>query len=167
MAKPPECLRSGSAALALLSALLLVGCASAPQRIAAPAGPRIESPGTRAAGAAAQMVGTPYRFGGADPAGFDCSGLVHYAYRQAGISVPRSTELQHRASSPIPLSEARGGDLLFFNPDGKVSHVGIYIGDGRFVHAPSTGKSVQLASLQTDYFRRFFVGAGRVVAAAR
>jgi len=165
MAKPSECLPSGCAALALLSALLLVGCASAPSRVAAPATPRVESAGARAADAAAQMVGAPYRFGGADPAGFDCSGLVRYAYLQVGISVPRSAKLQHRTSLPIALSEARGGDLLFFNPDGKVSHVGIYIGDGRFVHAPSTGKRVQLASLQSGYFRRFFVGAGRVIPA--
>jgi murein DD-endopeptidase len=157
MANPSEVIRSRFAAAALLTVLALAGCASTP--------PRVATPGARAASTAAQLVGTPYRYGGATPAGFDCSGLVYYSYLQAGVTLPRSTELQQRASSPIPLAEARGGDLLFFNPDGKVSHVGIYLGDDRFVHAPSTGKTVQLASLQSDYYRRHFVGAGRVAAA--
>jgi cell wall-associated NlpC family hydrolase len=142
----------------LLAVLLLASCATAPQRTGSPA--------ARAAGNAERLVGTPYRYGGATPEGFDCSGLIYYAFLQAGVTLPRSTELQQRASAPIPLSEARSGDLLFFDLEGRVSHVGLYLGDGRFVHAPSTGKTVQFASLELDYYRRHFAGVGRVAAVA-
>jgi murein DD-endopeptidase len=165
MAIPSED-RSWLAALLLSAAALLGGCASAPQRVAEAPPARIIDIGSLAAANASRLVGSPYRFGGATPAGFDCSGLVYYSFLQAGVSVPRSTELQHRAASPVPLGEARSGDLLFFHLEGKVSHVGIYLGDGRFVHAPTSGKAVQFASLDLDYYRRHLAGVGRVAAAA-
>ncbi len=165
MAIPSED-HNGLAALLLSAAALLGGCASAPQRVEPSLPERVIDIGELAAGNASRLVGSPYLFGGATPAGFDCSGLVYYSYLQAGVSVPRSTELQHRAASPVRLLDARSGDLLFFNLDGKVSHVGIYLGDGRFVHAPTTGKSVQFASLGLDYYRRRLAGVGRVAAAA-
>jgi murein DD-endopeptidase len=108
-----------------------------------------------AAGHAAAMLGKPYRFGGATPAGFDCSGLVQYSYRQAGVRLPHNTEQQRLGAKPIARAELRRGDLIFFDQEGKKhSHVGIYLGDGRFVHAPATGKSVRSDRLDSPYWRR-------------
>src|SRR5688572_19724069 len=101
------------------------------------------------------MVGKPYRYGGATPAGFDCSGLVQYSYRQAGVRLPRDTEQQRLGAQVIPAGELRRGDLIFFDQEGKKhNHVGIYLGDGRFVHAPSTGKAVRSDRLDSPYWRR-------------
>lgn len=111
---------------------------------------------------ALQMVGVPYRFGGATPQGFDCSGLVQYAYRNAGISVPRTSREQLRVSSPVTLERASPGDLLFFQSTDN-SHVGIYLGDGRFVHAPATGYNVSISSFDEPYYRRNFVRAGKML----
>ena len=83
------------------------------------------------------MIGKPYRYGGSSPSGFDCSGLVMYSYKQAGLSLPHSTDKQRSASRVVKVAELRRGDLLFFNQEGKKhGHVGIYIGEGKFVHAP-------------------------------
>ncbi len=147
------------ARLFLVSLLaLLVGCASAPERVAhVPA-----DAADRAASAALKMMGRPYRYGGATPAGFDCSGLVQFSFRQSGIKLPRSTEAQHDASVPVRTSQLRRGDLLFFDQDGrKKSHVGIYLGGGRFVHAPSSGKQVRTDALDAAYWKRHFAGARR------
>ncbi|GIK34831.1 MAG: hypothetical protein AMXMBFR45_09020 [Gammaproteobacteria bacterium] len=110
---------------------------------------------------ALQMVGTPYRYGGATPQGFDCSGLVQYAYRNAGLAVPRTSRAQLAATTPVPLAEAAPGDLLFFQGKDS-SHVGIYLGEGRFVHAPFTGRNVEIGNLDDGYYRENFVRAGRV-----
>ena len=120
------------------------------------------------------LVGTPYEFGGADQHGFDCSGLAVYAHETVGLDIPRTAREQERVARPVPLSELRPGDLVFFrisarhvNPggiDGKgtvVNHVGIYTGGGRFVHAPRRGEVVSYASLEDPYFRRHFVRGGR------
>jgi len=107
-------------------------------------------------------VGRPYRYGGSTPRGFDCSGLVHYAYQRAGIKVPRTTGGLLRHAHRVPLSKLRPGDVLFFRvAPPKISHVGIYIGHGRFVHAPSSGKRVSYASLNDDYWSQHVVTAGR------
>lgn len=110
---------------------------------------------------ALQMVGTPYRYGGATAQGFDCSGLVQYAYRNAGLSVPRTSRDQLAATTPVPLAEAAPGDLLFFQGKDS-SHVGIYLGEGRFVHAPFTGRNVEIGSLDDGYYRRNFLRAGQM-----
>jgi murein DD-endopeptidase len=111
---------------------------------------------------ALQMVGAPYRYGGSTPRGFDCSGLVHYSYARAGVTVPRTTRQQRKYSRPVARRNIRRGDLLFFNQSGKrSSHVGLYIGNNQFVHAPSTGKTVYVASLTSRYWRRYFIGARR------
>ena len=108
------------------------------------------------------MIGAPYRYGGASPDGFDCSGLVHFAYRTAGVDLPRTSGQLYKATQPVALRAALPGDLLFFNYGGRVSHVGIYLGEQRFVHAPSSGKPVGVASLRETHYRDRFVGAGRV-----
>lgn len=107
------------------------------------------------------MVGVPYRFGGTSPRGMDCSGLVQYAYREAGIRVPRTVADQRRHSFPVSMDELRAGDLLFFRLGGRISHVGIYLGQQSFVHAPRTGKRVSVTSLDSSYWKKRLVGAGR------
>lgn len=111
---------------------------------------------------ALQMVGVPYRWGGSSPEGFDCSGLVQYAYSNAGLKLPRTAEAQLEASSPVTLENAQAGDLLFFRQDGRTSHVAIYLGEGRFIHAPSTGRQVSLDSFGNAYWRMHFARAGRI-----
>jgi cell wall-associated NlpC family hydrolase len=142
--------------LVLLCAALLTGCASAPRQ-------REASLGERIAASAMAQTGRPYHYGGSTPAGFDCSGLVRFAYQAAGVSVPRTTSEQFRAARKVKLSQLAPGDLLFFRIDTrKVSHVAIYTGDGRFVHAPKSGKSVETRSLENDWFRSRLVSAGRL-----
>ncbi|MGD2055287.1 MAG: C40 family peptidase [Gammaproteobacteria bacterium] len=112
---------------------------------------------------ARNMVGTPYLYGGASPRGFDCSGLVYYSYRKAGITVPRTSGEQYRQSERVTLSDLRPGDLVFFRLSrNKPSHVGIYAGSGRFIHAPSGGKRVSYASLTDSYWEARVIGAGRI-----
>jgi len=107
---------------------------------------------------AGQMIGTPYRYGGSNRKGFDCSGLVQYAHRKVGVDVPRTTASQ-LAQARVP--ERRNllpGDLLFFEIDWQKSrHVGIYEGDGMFIHAPSTGKRVSRASLDNPFWGKRLV----------
>jgi cell wall-associated NlpC family hydrolase len=116
---------------------------------------------SRAASIASQQVGIAYRYGGADSNGFDCSGLVYYAYSNAGTRVARTTAGLWQSLQPVPRDELEVGDVLFFNIDGKVAHVGMYLGRGRFVHAPSSGRSVVVADLDSDFYRSAFVRGGR------
>lgn len=118
--------------------------------------------GTQLARTATEMIGVPYVYGGTTPDGFDCSGLVYYSYQQAGMKVPRTSQEQYRAARRISLSKAKPGDLLFFRGDRKISHVAIYIGNGYFVHAPSSGKTVSVASINDTYYREHFDRAGRL-----
>jgi cell wall-associated NlpC family hydrolase len=122
-----------------------------------------EGAAARAAEHARNMVGKPYVYGGNSPSGFDCSGLVHYSYQRVGVSVPRTTRSQLNASLPVTARALRAGDLVFFDQEGrKYSHVGIYIGDGRFVHAPSSGKRVRIDRLDKQYWQQHFVAARRI-----
>jgi len=145
-------------ALILLLALVVWSCATTPPPPAASAGstkPSNAAPADRAASLAAKMVGKPYKYGGSSPSGFDCSGLVQYSFKQAGVSLPHNTVQQRSASRLISVAELRRGDLLFFNQEGKkYGHVGIYLGDGKFVHAPSSGKSVRSDALSNPYWKK-------------
>jgi murein DD-endopeptidase len=147
-------------ALVCLMGLALAACSSAP--VARVDGDRVAA--DRAASHALKMLGKPYRYGGMSPStGFDCSGLVQFSFRQAGVSVPRSTELQLRASAPVRGAQLRRGDLLFFDQDGKKkSHVAIYVGDGTFVHAPSSGKQVRADRLDSPYWKRHLAEVRRI-----
>jgi cell wall-associated NlpC family hydrolase len=142
--------------LALLCAILLAGCTLAPRE-------RERTLGERIADTALTQLGRPYRYGGSTPEGFDCSGLVRFAHLAQGITVPRTTAEQFQAAHAVKLAKLAPGDLLFFRIDGKaVSHVAIYAGDGRFVHAPQTGKPVETRALDDAWYRARLVRAGRM-----
>lgn len=152
--------------LVFLLPLLLIACASTPNKApAASSGatrPTAET-GGQAADIALNMVGKPYRYGGASPAGFDCSGLVLYSYKRAGLSLPHATDKQRSLSRPIKVADLRRGDLLFFNQEGKkYGHVAIYVGNGKFVHAPSSGKSVRSDALDTPYWKKHLSEVRRI-----
>ena len=116
----------------------------------------------RAARVALQQVGVPYRYGGQSPAtGFDCSGLVHFAYLEAGKAIPRTTKSLWSDTQRVRRADLERGDLVFFSIKGKMQHVGLYLGDGRFVHAPSTGRRVSVESLSSPYYRDALLGGGR------
>jgi cell wall-associated NlpC family hydrolase len=117
---------------------------------------------------ALKYLGVPYVWGGASPAGFDCSGLCVYVYAQIGISLPRTSAAQFQAGAHIPpdrLDLLRPGDLVFFGTDGdpsRVHHVGIYAGDGNYIHAPQMGDVVKVSSLtERIASRKDYVGASR------
>lgn len=157
--------RLASRALAWSALLLLAACASAPSR---------PQPGTGYAErandvlfSAIGLVGTPYRYGGNTPgSGFDCSGLVDYVFRTAaGVDLPRTTRQMGALDAPrVSLNRLAPGDLVFFDTGGDgVSHVGIYVGKGRFVHAPDSGGTVRLDPLGNPYWARHFLYGKRVL----
>ncbi len=153
---------AGSLAGGLASGL--AGCSSTPRLPDTSANAHVPADDvrTQAVFTAMQMVGVPYQWGGATPQGFDCSGLVQYAYSNAGLQLPRTAAAQMKVVTPLTLENAEAGDLLFFRDGRRTSHVAIYLGQGRFVHAPSTGNSVSLDSFSNTYWRMRFARAGRV-----
>jgi cell wall-associated NlpC family hydrolase len=163
--------RAPRAALAL--ALLLVaatGCApfkpGLPSDPIPPAPAENRGPGSAIARHALAQLGVPYRYGGSEPRrGFDCSGLVAYTHALEGIDVPRTAAAQFAAARRIDEKELRAGDLVFFRTAPRtreITHVGIYTGQRRFVHAPQTGRDVVEASLDEPYYRERYAGSGRL-----
>jgi cell wall-associated NlpC family hydrolase len=151
--------------LIAIAILALAGCATPERAPGAATGSTRPTAEMRddAAMHARGMVGKPYKYGGTSPSGFDCSGLVLYSYKRAGLALPHGTDKQRALSRPIRVAELRRGDLVFFNQEGKkYGHVGIYIGDGKFVHAPSSGKSVRSDRLDTPYWRKHLSEARRI-----
>lgn len=163
---------------ALAVCLLLAACAGhAPRHRPAPGTPihdtvRLPAPLTREANNvlfhAINLVGTPYQWGGNTPrSGFDCSGLVDYVYRKAAhVKLPRTSHAMSELDAPRinDMHELASGDLLFFRTEGRrISHVAIYVGNGRFVHAPNSGGEVRLDYLTNPYWSRHFAYALRVL----
>lgn len=168
---------TGTSVFVLLCACALAACSSKPNpprpsvpRSSAPAKPvRITHISQeQAAGElmlhGMDLIGTPYRWGGTDDSGFDCSGLVHFVYQRAlQVSLPRTSRDMAAASRNVPQAQLQAGDLVFFNTSGRgISHVGIYIGSQRFLHAPRTGSSVQIERLDKPYYAQRFVRGGRL-----
>jgi hypothetical protein len=120
--------------------------------------------GRLAASIALRAVGTPYRWGGASPeGGFDCSGLVHWAYGRLGVELPHSSYALYGLGRRVPRSRIRPGDMLFFS---GLGHVGLYLGRGRMVHAPQSGRRVEVVELSGSYYGRSLVEARRLQRAA-
>ncbi len=113
---------------------------------------------------AEKFIGIPYKWGGeSDEEGFDCSGLTMVVYRLNGFNLPRNSEAQFQSGVAVNRKELRQGDLLFFAPHGggRATHVGIYAGDDRFIHAPKQGRKITTSSMDSDYYRKCYLGARR------
>ncbi|WP_202842863.1 C40 family peptidase [Luteimonas saliphila] len=172
----PRTLPAGVALVVL--AILLAGCgrddvrptpragATVPAREWPVVAPRDPAAANSVLMRAISLVGTPYLYGGNTPeGGFDCSGLVNYVYRDMlDLKLPRtSRDLAAYQGPKIEPQRLAAADLVFFGSGSQVTHVGIYVGEGRFVHAPSTGGTVRLDHLDGSYWRRNYSGAKRVL----
>lgn len=151
--------------MVLLAIVVSAGCSTLPPEL-----PQAESEpvGEQRAEALLQALlalGLDYRYGGKSPeTGFDCSGLVAHVFREAyGIHLPHNARAQSRYGVRVSLAELRAGDLVFYNTLNRpFSHVGIYLGDGRFLHAPKTGAQVRVESISAGYWMKRFDGARRL-----
>jgi cell wall-associated NlpC family hydrolase len=127
------------------------------------AAPRSVADGYSIAGTALALRGIPYRNGGSDPGGFDCSGFIWYVFGQHGIRVSRTVGEQYREGLEVPPDAIRAGDLLFFNTQGGgASHVGMAIGGDEFVHAPSARGEVRVERMTAPYWSSRYIGARRI-----
>jgi cell wall-associated NlpC family hydrolase len=148
----------------LLVLAVPIGCSTLPPEPPPDTGPMSEQ---RAEALLQTLLalGVDYRYGGASAeTGYDCSGLVAHVFREAyGIELPHNARAQSEYGVRVSLSELRAGDLVFYNTQHRpYSHVGIYLGDGRFVHAPKTGAQVRVESIRSRYWMRHFDGARRI-----
>ncbi|MBI5891577.1 MAG: C40 family peptidase [Nitrosomonadales bacterium] len=147
--------------LLIAFSLLLASCGSAPTRQYAVSDDRMND----LVMYAVSLADTPYRYGGNSAnGGFDCSGFVGHVYRHSlGVSMPRTSREISRIGKPVGLGELSPGDLVFYNTQhASFSHVGIYIGDGKFVHSPRSGESVRTEQMQLSYWQARFDGARRI-----
>lgn len=170
----------GVAAMCMAVLLLVHGCATAPKKDTAMSmaqlrssyeellsAPEDNEKGDRIISRARTMIGMPYVRGGRNPGGFDCSGLVQWAYKNEGISLPRTAREQSQVGTRITdVEEMRAGDIVAFRHPRRGYHTGIYVGDGKFIHSPHRRDRVKISSLSDPYFRTTFLGARRVSADA-
>lgn len=146
-----------------LMALLLLVTACGGRKAVRPSLNVKPVPGPVLVRTAHSQMGAPYRYGGRDPKGFDCSGLVWWCYSQHGSTLPHSAQQQFKLGDEVSRHDLQPGDLLFFDIGGKKpSHVAIFAGNGRFIHAPSTGGRVREDELTNNYWKRVFYGARRI-----
>ena len=120
------------------------------------------SKGNEVVNYAYKFLGKPYVYGATGPNAFDCSGLTQYVYNKFGVDISRTTYTQVEEGTKVKKNDLRAGDLVFFNTEGSISHVGIYIGDGEFIHAPRTGKPVMVSSLLDGYYSTRYATARRI-----
>lgn len=148
----------------LLSVLLLGACASTNDNVPShEAGSSVTV--RQLTSYAYSLIGTPYKYGGHSPkTGFDCSGFVDYVFSNtAHISLPHNSQKISRHGLPVKSSQLREGDLVFYDTNNQAySHVGIYLGNGRFIHAPSSGGSVRTENMREDYWKKHYNGARRI-----
>jgi cell wall-associated NlpC family hydrolase len=152
----------------MLAAALLAGCGGydAIEHPSTEPGESTQSsrePGQEAVKVAEEFIGTPYRSGGTNTNGVDCSGLTFAVYREIGVRLPRTSHEQARAGTHIDRDELRPGDLVFFGSGSSINHVGIYADDGEFIHASTRSRSVRFDRLDNKYFRNRYIGARRVL----
>lgn len=163
---------------AIAGLLLMAGCAAPPRgtvpvEVPGDGEPRVQGSLPTASPAplvvtARSYLGTPYRYGGTDRNGMDCSGFVYRVFSHYRVRLPRTSAKQFRVGRQVPPGSLRSGDLVFFsNSRGHVDHVGIYVDDGRFIHASTGHRRVREDSLWSGYFRDHFVGARRIDLAER
>lgn len=168
----------------LIISFILAGCGGNPTRpapvedglqsreAARARKPIVVAPAQRGAPSQAEMlfqvlaaIGVDYRYGGSTPqTGFDCSGLVAHVFQEGyGIMLPRTSQGQSKVGTPVSLDQLQPGDLVFYNTQHRpYSHVGIYLGEGRFVHAPKTGSEVRIENIANSYWARHWNGARRI-----
>lgn len=169
--KSPIFFRGGKSTGVAVSASALNGAGSSSSGNTGSTGNSGSSTGTAAPSASGaaivaktkQYLGVPYVWGGASPSGFDCSGLVYYVLNSVGISVPRSLAQQQKLGTYVAKSDLQPGDIVYFQNTyaSGISHVGIYVGDGKFIHAPHSGSVVSYADLNSSYYVSHYYGARR------
>lgn len=159
----PVLLRAGLLLLVLLC-LLTAGCGKSTLSGLGPAGSRVKS-GPAVAATAKSQIGRKYKYGGASPnTGFDCSGLIHWSYKQHGVTIPRQARDQAKAGRAVRKGQLQAGDIVVFQLSSRSGvHTGIYSGKGKFVHSPSSGKPIREDSLNSDYWQRRYVAGRRVL----
>lgn len=155
---------SGSNAFFLAIILIISGCS-----VVKPDMERENAIREKVVSTAMKYKGCPYKYGGTTPKGFDCSGFTSYVYKKAGIKLPRSSDDQYDAGTDIDFDEMKNGDLVFFtrwSGVGKLfspNHVGIFLGNDRFIHAPSSGGRVRIDRLSESYWENHYKGSRKVI----
>ena len=128
--------------------------------------PPVSTNGQLVVETAKKYLGVPYVYGGSSPSGFDCSGLVQYVFKELGVSINRVAADQTAHGTPVSKENLQPGDVVFFHNTARystINHVGIYVGDGNFIHAPQTGEVVKFTTLESGYYARTFVAARRIL----
>lgn len=159
----PKFFRGGKSTGTDVTAGAVTGSTSSSSGSSSGSAPSGTAAGNKIVATAKQYLGVPYKWGGTDPSGFDCSGFVYYVLRCNGINVSRTQVPMYSEGTPVSKANLQPGDLVFFQNTYKagLSHVGIYVGDGQFIHAPSSGRVVSYADLNSDYYTAHYYGAAR------